>query len=624
MRRFLWTVFTTILFLQSGFSATPFVPTTTLAAETGNNTSTAPSFPGSSNGNIAGTNVSKVPTSTLLYPGATTKIYAHFMPWFGVSYHYDIGYNSADPAQVKAQVSDMLSRGIAGLIIDWYGPGNHEDQTSLAVRNEVQSRNGNFEFAIMEDAGSGTLKGCGDCTSALLSDLTYINNTYASSPAYMRWNGRPVIFFFGVPNANWSTVAGSAPGNPIFIFQDSGGFTRTQSGGSFSWVILGGSPSDISLSYLDNFYSTALANPNQLSFATAYKGFDDTIASWSGNRHMQQQCGQTWLNSVAELGKFYSTSVQLPAIQLVTWNDYEEGTEIESGIDNCLSISAPSVSGNTLNWGIVGQENTLDHFTVFVSTDGQNLMSLGDYPASSRTLDLSTFGLAQGTYSVYLKAVGKPSIINHMSAAVNYTASVVQSPATPADFSLSASAQVSSVSKGSAASYSLNLAPQNGSFGGRNITFSCSGLPTGATCNFSPNAVALASAPTSVGLTIGTSQMAANHAPREFLYALTFPAFGTVLAGLAGGIRRRKAVLLLLLIAFLTLLLAGCGSTGSKSALPTSSPGTTGSGTASGSGNGTTGTGSGSPSTTPRTYTIAITATSGNLQHTTNVSLTIQ
>jgi hypothetical protein len=621
LRRFLWAVFTTLLLFQSGFSATPFVPTTTLAAETGNNTSTAASFPGSSNGNIAGANVSKVPTSTLLYPGATTTIYAHFMPWFGVSYHYDIGYDSADPAQVKAQVSDMISRGIRGLIIDWYGPGNHEDQASLAVKAEVTSRNGTFEFAIMEDAGSGTLNGCSDCTSALLSDLTYINNTYASSPAYMRWNGRPVIFFFGVPNANWSTVAASAPGNPIFIFQDAGGFTRAQSGGSFSWVILGSGATDISLSYLDNFYSTALANPSKLPFATAYKGFDDTIASWSGNRHMQQQCGQTWLNSIAELGKYYSTSVQLPAIQLVTWNDYEEGTEIETGIDNCLSVSAPNISGNTLNWGIVGQENTLDHFTVFVSTDGQNLMSLGDYPASSRSVDLSTFGLPQGTYSLYVKAVGKPSIVNHMSAAANYTVNAVQSPVTPADFSLSASAQVSSVSKGSAASYSLNLVPQNGSFGGRSISFSCSGLPAGATCNFNPSAVTLVSAPISVGLAIGTSQMAANHAPAEFLYALTFPAFGTVLAALPYGTRRRKAVLLLLLIAFLTLLLAGCGSTGGKSALPTSSPGTTGSGTSPST---PTGTGTGSPSTAPTTYTIGVTAISGNLQHTTNVSLTIQ
>ena len=61
----------------------------------------------------------------------------------------------------------------------------------------------------------------------------------------------------------------------------------------------------------------------------------------------------------------------------MTWNDYEEGTEIESGIDNCLSMSA-SVSGDSLSWKVTGHENTVDHYTPYVSTDGQNLMPLND------------------------------------------------------------------------------------------------------------------------------------------------------------------------------------------------------------------------------------------------------
>ena len=56
----------------------------------------------------------------------------------------------------------------------------------------------------------------------------------------------------------------------------------------------------------------------------------------------------------------------------MTWNDYEEGTEIETGIDNCVSVSG-SVSGTDLSWNIGGQENTIDHYSVFISQDGQNL-----------------------------------------------------------------------------------------------------------------------------------------------------------------------------------------------------------------------------------------------------------
>jgi len=92
-----------------------------LAAETGNNTSTSPAFLGSPNGNIAGkNNISKVDATTLLYPGSTTKIYAHLMPWFGGSNHLNVGYASDDPAQVTRQVNDMLSRGLSGAILDWF------------------------------------------------------------------------------------------------------------------------------------------------------------------------------------------------------------------------------------------------------------------------------------------------------------------------------------------------------------------------------------------------------------------------------------------------------------------------------------------------------------------------
>ena len=59
----------------------------------------------------APTNISKVPTRSLLYPGSTAKIYAHFMPWFGFGDHMNVGYISSDTLQVQKQVNDMVSRG---------------------------------------------------------------------------------------------------------------------------------------------------------------------------------------------------------------------------------------------------------------------------------------------------------------------------------------------------------------------------------------------------------------------------------------------------------------------------------------------------------------------------------
>jgi len=406
-------------------------PTTTLTQESANNTSAADSFTKSSNNNAGAGNISKVATRPLLYSGATTRLYAHFMPWFGQSSHINVGYASNDATQVKKQVSDMISRGLDGAIIDWYGP-NHtvEDQTTQLMKTEAESRSG-FEFAVIEDAGALTkcsnTSGC-DLNQQLISDLTYAYNNYEQSPAYMLLNGRPAVFFFGMdayPSIDWSAVSAALPGNPAFIFRNNSGFTHAQTSGSFSWLNVNTTnPDDEGLAYLDSFYSTGLNYPSESAFGSGYLGFDNSMASWAGStpKKMNQKCGQTWLDSLARAGQKYSSSNQLGALQLVTWNDYEEGTEIESGIENCVAVNA-SISGGSLAWNISGQENTVDHYTVFISQDGENLMSLGDTKTGSGSYsrDLSSLGLDPSTtYTLYVEAIGKPSLKNHFSTAVTF------------------------------------------------------------------------------------------------------------------------------------------------------------------------------------------------------------
>jgi hypothetical protein len=379
-------------------------------------------------GNEAPSNVSKVDMRTLLYPGATTKIYAHFMAWFGQSSHMNIGYTSSDPNQVKRQVTDAMSRGISGFIEDWYGQNNSmPNATAFALKAEAESRNGGFQFAIMEDGGAlnkcDATSGC-DLTGQMIIDLTYAYNNFETSPAYMTINGRPAVFFFDPDRfgtLDWARVIANVPGNPVLIFQNSGGFTHAQSSGSISWVMINTSnANDWSQSYLDGFYTAGKANPQGHAFGATYKGFNDTLASWSANRIVNQNCGQTWLSTFSEIGKYYSSATQLESLQLVTWNDYEESTEIETGIDNCVAVSA-SVAGNQLSWTLSGNENTIDHYTPFISIDGINLMALPDVAAGVHSFDLSSYHFAAGSYSVFVKAVGKASMKNHMSSAAAYT-----------------------------------------------------------------------------------------------------------------------------------------------------------------------------------------------------------
>jgi hypothetical protein len=392
------------------------VPSTSLAAESANNTSAAASFAGTTNGNIKPAAISKVSVHSLLYSGHTTKIFAHYMPWWGSAGHINIGLDETNPTVVANQVANAQSRGYDGFMIDWYGPGNTLDTATLNVKTAAEATT-NFQFAIIEDAGSLTTS---DPTSKLLADIQYMATNYFNSPRYLRWNNRPVIgFFLNTSLAiNWSTVRAQAAGNPVFIFQDNGGFTIADSDGSFSWVGITGNASDMGLSYLDSFDQTALAHASMLAIASAYKGFDDSIASWGANRHINQQCGQTWLSTFTEVNKYYSASNQLPLMQIPTWNDYEEGTEMETGIDNCVAIT-PAMSGQTLSWSISGQENTVDHYVIHVSSDGQNLMPIVKIPAGMHSADLSAYQFAKGSYTVYVQAIGKPSLLNHMSGALS-------------------------------------------------------------------------------------------------------------------------------------------------------------------------------------------------------------
>ncbi len=510
-----------------------FTPTTTLSAETANNTSAAASFTALSNGDPAPGNVSKLATSNLLYSGATTAIYAHFMPWFGQPSHINVGYNSDDPTQVHKQVTDMLSRGISGAIVDWYGPDMAvENNTTLLLKSEAESRNGAFVFAVQEDVGAlnacAATSGC-SVTQQVISDLTYVYNTYEGSPAYMTINGRPPVFFFGVDkySINWPLVRSSVPGNPYFVFIGTSGMNHQDADGYFAWVIIDTSnPNDENLTVLSTFYSGMQALPGDLTYGASYIGFNESLAPWvtSNPRIMNQHCGQTWLDTfsaVAAAG--YSSSNQLQALQIVTWNDYEEGTEIETGIGNCLTIS-PSINGTSLQWAITGNENAVDHYVVFLSLDGQQLMNLANVAAGKHVFNLSSYNLLPSTtYQFFVEAIGAPSVQNIMSASVGYMPqaqppnAVLTLSATSgtAPLPISASTANSSSPDATIASSTINFGDGSATVAGPNAnhTYSKSGTFTvTATVTDSVGATASATQQVTVSAATPTASLSVNPA----------------------------------------------------------------------------------------------------------------
>ena len=578
-------------------------PTTTLQAQTSNNTSAADTFQSQTNGNLGATNVSKVDLHTLLYVGATTQIYAHFMPWFGDPRHMAVGYNSQDPTQIHRQITDMISRGIDGMIIDWYGSRDtFTNTTTLRVMAEAEQHPG-FKFAIMIDKGAIKLSACSGCTpqQTLIEQIHYVEKTFIPSPAYMRINSRPMITNFDVelhyPSVDWAAAAATAATNPIFIFENASGFTHVVTGGSYSWVMP--STTDFGMAYMTKFYDAGLFHPLLETIGASYKGFNDTLASWGLNRIMTQRCSHTWLDTFAKINSLYNSTNQLDALQLPTWNDYEEGTEVESGIDNCMSLTA-GISNNVLQWGVSGHEDTLDHYVVYISTDGRSLMPLNTLGVGSHSLDLCSYSPQERQYTLYVQGVGKPTIRNRMSGAVSYTPSCAGASAS---IVLGASPSALQLRPGSSTSSKITVTPISGSVSSV-VTLSCSGLPAAVSCSFVPGSVTPGAQAATSKLTIAAAVSVARkrRTGGPWQYAFWLPGFGMMGIAVAGGWgnrRRMRSIVRLLGLALIACWFVSCG-------------------------NGSNSRQSSNTNTPAQVFTIAINGTSGNHNVSTPVTLTIE
>jgi hypothetical protein len=471
------------------------------------------------------------------------------------------------------------------------------------VMAEAETHPG-FTFAIMVDQGALEWDSCSGCSpqQALISQLQYIEKTYFSSPAYMTRQGQPVITNFNIDlsySIDWNALSSNLSTHPLFLFQNNNGFSHILSDGSYSWVMP--TTTDYGMSYLASFYDAGISFPSEQTIGASYKGFNDSLASWGSGRVMGQQCGQTWLQTFSKINGLYNSGRQLPDLQLVTWNDYEEATEIESGVDNCLTVSA-SVAGTALKWTTSGDENTVDHYAVYVSSDGQNLMPLTNMAAGTDSLNLCSFSIPAGNYKLFVQAVGRPSLPNHITGATSYSPSCAAGAGSSA-VAFNASPSSVTIPAGQSGSFTVTAKPQSGSFNNA-ISLSCSGLPSGLSCAFSPASITPGSSTGTSILTISAGSVAGMTLPQRSksnpIYAGWLLSFGIAGFAFIGNMSRRRTAQVLALLALMGLgmitVSCGGGSAGTKAAA----------------------------AATPSNYSVTIVGNSNGAQFSTAVNVTVQ
>ena len=184
---------------------------------------------------------------------------------------------------------------------------------------------------------------------------------------------------------------------------------------------------------------------------------------------------------------------------------------------------------------------------------------------------------------------------------------VVSLSGTGSDFSITGSVKTASIKAGATGTYSLSVAPVGGTFTNA-VSLSCSGAPSYATCSVSQASVTPGSAAVSFTLSVKTSGKTSQSAQANrqvgpvfaaFLQLQGFGVFGIILV--ASDRRKKKLyqlVILALLVGALLFMSACAGGTGIASQTTNVTP--------------------------SGTYTITVSGSSGSLQHSLPVTLTVQ
>lgn len=213
--------------------------------------------------------------------------------------------------------------------------------------------------------------------------------------------------------------------------------------------------------------------------------------------------------------------------------------------------------------------------TIYYTTDGTSPTTSSTKYTSPFTVSVSEQIIAMGVLSGY---------VNSALASASYT--IGPAP----DFTATIAPSALSASSAQPGTATITVTPQNGF--SSSVSFSCSGLPAGATCSFAPATVTPSGAAATTALTVSTSRAAAILRAGSYPF---FPGFALGIALCCFGWKKRSRVSLpFALGAFGLILLTGCGGSNSTSNPP------------------------------PNAVTVTLTATSGSLRHTTTFSLTVQ
>jgi hypothetical protein len=211
-------------------------------------------------------------------------------------------YDSGDPQLIGAHIGEMQRGRIEAGIASWWGRGHHTDSRVPALLDAAASKS--FRWALYYEAeGSAN-----PTVAAIQEDLSWIASRYAGHGAFLRVEGRPVLFVYGDPGDGCGTADRWADANRSY---------------GFYLVLKVFSGYRTCATQPDSWHQYAPAKPadSQLPYSYSiapgfWKAGEDPrlardLARWRSNIRDMIGSGARW---------------QL----VVSWNEWGEGTQVEA------------------------------------------------------------------------------------------------------------------------------------------------------------------------------------------------------------------------------------------------------------------------------------------------------
>jgi hypothetical protein len=258
-------------------------------------------------------------------------------------------YNSQSRATLYYHVLLAWAAGIDGIAVNVKDEYDHETmQLLLNTVDEIHQLSDNdfsFEYLLSYDDQGFDLQKPLDTT---FRKMKYFKDHIVNRQHYMNYEKRPVFYSFDYPNKfltphDFSNVLDEVfeEDRPYLIWNTFGEGEETKEfvDAFYPWVQPGGNWDKNGMNwgdgYLKYFYKSVNNFQKSYDFVSGgvWPGFDDRKnTSWGGNRLISRQDGVVYDSTWSYIFN-YQGEVPLNYVVIETWNDWNEGTEIEPSVE---------------------------------------------------------------------------------------------------------------------------------------------------------------------------------------------------------------------------------------------------------------------------------------------------